>query len=104
VAAGVDLFDCCYPAQATAAGLALCFPVTPEQEAAAAAAAGSAAALHRDGDGACTAAHVEGQLRLDGRPLQEQGLDAAAAVGEVDAESGADGSKLNLWALRYRHG
>jgi queuine tRNA-ribosyltransferase subunit QTRTD1 len=88
VSQGVDLLDCSYPLQATANGYALSFPLThgsaQQQQAAAAAAPPpppSAAAA------AVSASNPFG---------------TAQDAGAVDADAGADDTKVNLWAVRHR--
>lgn len=86
-AQGIDLFDSSFVVDASNAGYALCFPVSPEDERAQqeAEAAADAAAVAAGAGGTAAAA----------------GAAAAAAAAEW-ADEGRDDSKLSLWGLAYR--
>ena len=86
---GVDMFDSSYVAGLVAGGYALCFPVSPGDEAAQAAAAAAAAAAGPAAAGGTTAAGGDAAT-------------AAAAAAEAAAGAGQDDGRLNLWALAYR--
>jgi queuine tRNA-ribosyltransferase subunit QTRTD1 len=86
VSQGVDLFDSSYPMQATACGYALSFPLTPE-------AAAQQQQQQQDVLSPAAAAAAA--------PSNPFGT-ATSSVDEVEADAGADDSKINLWAVRHR--
>lgn len=84
---GIDLFDMPYLTEVTAGGYALCFPLSPEEDPAAPAPANSVAGR---------------PVAPAGGAAGSTGSDSGAGGVSSRASTGADDTKLNLWALAYR--
>jgi queuine/archaeosine tRNA-ribosyltransferase len=112
VAAGVDIFDCSWPTLSTAAGYALSFPVTPEEEAAGVfdddgeeeenRAGPAAAAVDAPWAAAAAAAAAAAQGPVASAEALAASAAAEAAGGPTRGRRLPDGARINLWAPGFR--